>query len=78
MSATTPKAIEWVPRSKPSVAGRDIRLRLLHRLMRRAPRPEAEAHLGERSVPVRLKHLHHRLLDEAIEHRRNAERSSAA
>src|SRR6516165_2941400 len=29
-----------------AVAGRDIRLRLLHRLMRRAPRPEAEAQQG--------------------------------
>ena len=49
-----------------------------HRLMRRAPRPEAEARLGERPVPVRLQHLHHRLLDEAVEHRRNAERPRAA
>jgi site-specific DNA recombinase len=60
------------------VTGRDIGLRLLHRLMRRAPRPKAKAHLGERSVPVRLQHLHHRLLDEAVKHRRNAQRSHAA
>ena len=57
-----------------AVAGRDVRLRLRHRLMRRAPRPEAEARLGERPVPVRLQHLQHRLLDEAVEHRRDAER----
>lgn len=45
--------------------------------MRRAPRPEAEAGLGERRVPVRLQRLHHRLLDEAVEHRRDAERPHA-
>src|SRR5216684_2283248 len=60
------------------VAGRNVRLRLRHRLMRRAPRPKAEAMLGERPVPVGLQHLHHRLLDEAVEHRRNAERPFAA
>ena len=60
------------------VAGRNVRLRPLHRLMRRAPRPKAEARLGERPVPVGLQHLHHRLLDEAVEHRRNPERSFAA
>jgi hypothetical protein len=38
------------------VAGRNIRLRLLHRLMRRALRPEAEARLGERRVPISLQH----------------------
>jgi|RhiMetdeSRZDD1v2_1073273.scaffolds.fasta_scaffold06220_8 hypothetical protein len=32
--------------------------------MRQAPRPEAEAGLGERPVSIRLQHLHHRLLDE--------------
>jgi hypothetical protein len=34
---------------------------------------QAEARLGERRVPVRLQPLQHRLLDEAIEHRRDAE-----
>ena len=42
--------------------------------MRRALRSEAVAVLGERPVPVRLQHLQHRLLDEAVEHRRDAER----
>ena len=60
------------------MAGRDVRLRLRHRLMRRTPRPKAEARLGERPVPVCLQHLHHRLLDEAVEHRWNAERPHAA
>jgi hypothetical protein len=59
------------------VAGRVVRLRLRHRLMRRAPRPKAEARLGECPVPVCLQHLHHCLLDEAVEHRRNAERPFA-
>ena len=60
------------------VAGRDQLLRPRHRLMRRAPRPKAEACLGERSIPVGLQHLHDRLLDQAVEHRRDAERPSAA
>src|ERR1700692_3276705 len=46
--------------------------------MCRVLRAEAEARLGERRVPIRLQHLHHRLLDEAVEHRRNAERPHAA
>jgi len=29
-------------------------------------RSEAEARLGEGRIPIRLQHLHHRLLDEAI------------
>src|SRR5262249_16833063 len=41
-------------------------------------RSEAEARLGERPVPVRLQHLHHSLLDEAVEHRWDAERPHAA
>ncbi|MGY4623878.1 hypothetical protein ACVWY3_001634 [Bradyrhizobium sp. USDA 4486] len=60
------------------VTGCDVGLRPFHRLMRRAGRPEAEARLGERSVPICLQHLHHRLLDEAVEHRRDAERPQAA
>ena len=43
-----------------------------------APRPKAEARLGERSVPVRLQHLHYRLLHEAVDHRRDAQRPHAA
>jgi site-specific DNA recombinase len=54
------------------VSGHNIRLRPLHRLMRRALRPEAEARLGERRVPIGLQHLHHRLLDQAVEHGRHS------
>jgi hypothetical protein len=46
--------------------------------MRRALRPKAKAVLGERRVPFCLQHLQNRLLDEAVEHRRNAERPCAA
>lgn len=60
------------------VPRRNIRLRLLHRLMRRVLRPEAVARLGERSVPVSLQHLHHRLLRQAVEHRRDTEQPQAA
>src|SRR3954453_14348884 len=51
----------------------DIGLRLRHRLLGRAPRPEAEAVLAERRVPQRLKPLQHRLLDHAVNHGWNAE-----
>src|SRR5262245_61811877 len=46
--------------------------------MRRVLRPEAEACLRERRVPRRLQHLHSCLLDEAVEHRRDAEWPHAA
>jgi hypothetical protein len=38
---------------------------------------EAETRLGKRWVPIRLQLLQHRLLDEAIEHRRDAEGANA-
>src|SRR5262245_37782327 len=60
-----------------AMPGRDVLLRPLHGPMRRAPRPEAEARLGERSVPLRLQHLHYLLLDEAVEHVRDANRPCA-
>jgi len=53
-------------------------LRRRHRLMRRAPGPEPVARRAERPVPMRLQHLQHRLLDEAIENRGHAERANAA
>src|ERR1700704_3157981 len=46
--------------------------------MRRALRPKAEAVLGERRVPFCLQYLQSCLLDETVEHRRNAERTCAA
>src|SRR5262249_54564654 len=61
-----------------AMPGRDVLLRPLHGLMRRAPRPKAEARLGERPVPPCLQPLHHRLLNEAVEHRRDTKRSCAA
>jgi hypothetical protein len=60
------------------MTGRDQLLRPSHGLMRRALRPKAEAVLGERRVPFCLQHLQNRLLDEAVEHRRDAERPCAA
>ena len=41
-------------------------------------RAEPVARRAERSVPMRLQHLQHRLLNEAVEDRRNAERANAA
>ena len=51
----------------------DVGLRLCHRLVGGAPRPEAVAVLAERRVPQRLEPLQHRLLDHAIDHGWNAE-----
>src|SRR5215212_1707557 len=50
----------------------------LHRLMSRASGPEPIARGREGRIPLRLQHLHHRLLEKAIEHRRDAERTRAA
>ena len=55
----------------PAVACGDVLLRLGYRLMRRAFRPEPVTVLGERRVPSALQYLHHRLLDEPIQHRRD-------
>ena len=52
----------------PSVTLRDVLLRLSHSVMRRSTRSKPVAVLGERRVPSLLQHLHHRLLDEAIQH----------
>src|SRR5260370_40439345 len=41
--------------------------------MRRAARPKPVAARAERPVPFALQHLQHRLLDEAVENRRDAE-----
>ena len=86
--------MSWLTRSKnfsapaPAKAGVEVHhdavsrrnkfLRALHRLMRRASRPEAEALLGEIRVPLALQHLQHRLLDKAVEHRWNAKQPWAA
>ena len=48
-----------------AVAFGNIGLRLCHRLMRRASRPEAVAVLGECRVPTLLQDLRQRLLDES-------------
>jgi site-specific DNA recombinase len=57
----------------PAIACSDIPLRLGHRLMRRAFRTKSVAVFGERRVPSALQHLHDRLLDQSIQHRRNAQ-----
>src|SRR5271166_221418 len=55
------------------IAFGDIGLRLRHRLLGRATRPEAVAVLAERRVPQRLEPLQHRLLDHTVDHGWNAE-----
>ena len=52
----------------PSVALRNVLLRLSHGLMRRPTRSEPIAVLGERRIPSPLQNLHHRLLDKAVQH----------
>src|SRR5215216_4151987 len=52
----------------PSIALRDVLLRLSHGLMCRSSRSKPIAVSGERRVPLPLQNLHHRLLDEAIQH----------
>ena len=57
----------------PAIPVRDMLLRPGHRLMRGSTGTKAIARVRERRVPNRLKHLQHRLLDEAVENRRYAE-----
>jgi site-specific DNA recombinase len=62
----------------PAIAFGLILLRLLHRLMCRSLGPKPIAVFRERSVPAPLQYLHHRLLDESIQHRRNAQLAHSA
>src|ERR1700758_2239190 len=57
----------------PAVPSGHVLLRLVHRLLRAAPRSETVAVFGERRVPALLQNLQHRLLDKAIQHASNAE-----
>jgi hypothetical protein len=50
------------------VAFGDILLRLCHRLLSRASRPEPITVLGKRPVPPPLQNLYHFLLDKSIQH----------
>jgi hypothetical protein len=59
----------------PSVTLRNVLLRLGHGVMRRSTRSKPVAVLGKRRVPLPLQNLHHRLLDEAIQHGWNAKLS---
>src|SRR5260370_42535090 len=52
----------------PSMAVRNILLRLSNGVMRRPTGSELIAVLGERWIPLPLQNLHHRLLDTAIQH----------
>jgi hypothetical protein len=51
----------------------DILLRLRHCLMSRPTWPKTVAVFGERPVPPPLQNLQNRLLDQSIQHRRNAQ-----
>jgi len=55
----------------PAVTSGDILLRLGYRLMSGWPRSKTVAAFREGPIPVLLQNLHHRLLDESIQHRLN-------
>jgi site-specific DNA recombinase len=55
-----------------------FRLCLGYRVLRRASRPEPVAVFGECRVPSALQNLPHRLLDQTIQHRRDAKLSHPA
>src|SRR5215831_10926129 len=57
----------------PTITLRDVLLRLGYSLMSRSTRSKTVTVLGERRVPSSLQNLHHRLLDESVQHGRNAE-----
>ena len=59
-------------------AREDVLLRAPDRLMGRASGPKPVARIREVGVPLLLQHLHHRLLDEAVEHRGHAEQANAS
>src|SRR6202022_4641340 len=62
----------------PAMACGDVLLCLGYRLMRRAFRPEPVTVFGECGVPSALQNLHHRLLDQSIQHRRDTKLSHPA
>ncbi len=57
----------------PAAACAHVLLCLRHRLMRAAPGPKPVAVFREGPIPLPLQNLHHRLLDEAIQHRRDTQ-----
>src|SRR5262249_40263844 len=59
----------------PAITLGDILLRRCHRLMCRTPGPKPVAVIGKRPIPPALQYLHHRLLDESIQHRRDTKLS---
>src|SRR5215475_225506 len=57
----------------PTIALRDVLLRLGHSLMSRSTWSKTVTVIGKGRVPLCLQNLHHRLLDESIQHRRDTE-----
>jgi hypothetical protein len=78
--------MSWLTRSKnffevqvynPAVSCLNVTLRARHGLMGRAPRTEAVTGIREGRVPLPLQHLQHRLLNESVKRRGNAELAHA-
>ena len=61
----------------PTVTAGQVRLRCRHCMVGGPARPETVAVVGEGRVEHRLQHLEHRLLDEPVEHRGNAQLAHA-
>jgi len=59
----------WLVPSAPAISRGDILLCRCHRRMSRSPRTKPVAVVGKRPVPPALQNLHHRLLNESIQHR---------
>src|SRR5260370_19559012 len=62
----------------PAVTRGNVLLCLGHCLMRRSSRSKTVAVVGKRRVPLPLQNLHHRLLDQTIQHRRDTRLSHPA
>jgi site-specific DNA recombinase len=60
--------IDSIKIDHPSVALRDVPLRLSHSVMRRPTRSKPLAVLGKRRVPLLLQNLHHRLAGQPLPH----------
>src|ERR1035437_6841896 len=62
----------------PAIACSNIPLCLCYSLMSRSPRSKTVAVIGKLRVPPLLQNLHDRLLEESIQHRRNAQLAHSA
>jgi len=72
------KKLLQVDINAPAAAFGDILLRLSYCLMSRPPRSKTVAVIGKLRIPLLLQNLRDRLLEESIQHRRNAQLAHSA